>query len=112
MLHIDSEAHGDIRVIRASGSIDALTAPDLGDAIEAEIQHGNHRLVIDLAGADYISSAGLRSLLGGVKSARREGGDLRLAGPNEEVMKVLDLSGFTSILKCFGDVESAVASMP
>ena len=59
---------------------------------------------------DYTSSAGLRVLLGTVKRARSGGGDLRLAGPNPDVRKVLDLSGFTGILKVFETVDDALAS--
>jgi anti-sigma B factor antagonist len=58
----------------------------------------------------YTSSAGLRALLATVKDARSRGGDLRLAAVNPAVRKVLDLSGFTSILKVYDEVDEAVAS--
>jgi anti-anti-sigma factor len=51
-------------------------------------------------------------LLGTVKEARRHGGDLRLAAVRAPVLRVLELSGFTSILKCFADVPTAVGSFP
>ena len=47
-----------------------------------------------------------------MKQARQHGGDLRLAAVQADVKRVLDLSGFTSILKLSGDVASAVASFP
>ena len=59
---------------------------------------------------EYTSSAGLRVLLSTVRRARSGGGDLRLAGTNPDVKKVLDLSGFSGILKLFGTVDDAVAS--
>ena len=61
---------------------------------------------------EYTSSAGLRVLLSTLKEARQRGGDLRLAAVQERVRRVLDLSGFTSILKCYPDVDAAVASYP
>jgi anti-anti-sigma factor len=71
---------------------------------------GSPRLVGNLAGVDYTSSAGLRALLETVKESRQHGGDLRLASVRPEVLRVLELSGFTSILQVFDDVDAAVAS--
>ena len=71
---------------------------------------GHHDLVADFSEVDYTSSAGLRVLLGTVKHARSRGGDLRLARPHPEVLKVLNLSGFTSILRVFDTVDDAVES--
>jgi anti-anti-sigma factor len=104
------EMVGDVAVVAVTGSIDALTAPDLAAAINQQIEEGHTQLVADLAGVEYTSSAGLRVLLGAVKETRSKGGDLRLAGIRPDVKKVLDLSGFTSILKHYPDRQSAVAS--
>ncbi|GIL15893.1 MAG: hypothetical protein BroJett039_10660 [Chloroflexota bacterium] len=105
-----SEMRGAILVIAVSGNLDALTAPALADAIATQLREAKTRLVADLADLEYTSSAGLRALLNGVKAARQQGGDLRLAGAQPDVNKVLELSGFTSIMKSFPDVETAVAS--
>ncbi len=104
------ELSGNIGIIIVSGSVDALTAPQLATFISEQIAAGHTRLVADLAGVDYTSSAGLRVLLGAVKETRALGGDLRLANIQPDVKKVLDLSGFTSILKHYADRESAIGS--
>ena len=67
----------------------------------------------DAVGEGNVGSAmrSLRSLLGAVKKARSAGGDVRLAAPQPNVLRVLDMSGFTGILKCFDDVPSAVESL-
>jgi anti-anti-sigma factor len=59
---------------------------------------------------DYTSSAGLRVLLGAIKDTRALGGDIRLAGIQPDVQKVLNLSGFTNILKVFDTLDEATAS--
>ena len=100
----------DVTVLRVAGSVDALTAGSLTAAFQREVGAGRVRLVADLSAVDYTSSAGLRALLGALKEARTGGGDLRLAGPQQGVSKVLQLSGFTSILKVFGSVDDAVKS--
>lgn len=97
-------------VVRISGSVDGLTADALQAALQAQIDTGGTRLVGDLSGVEYTSSAGLRALLATLKLARQKGGDLRLAAVRPAVLRVLELSGFTSILKLYPDVDAAVAS--
>ena len=99
-------------VVRISGSVDGLTADTLMTTLQQQIDAGNTRLVADLSGVNYTSSAGLRALLATVKQARSAGGDFRLAGVLPPVQKVLEMSGFTSILKLYPDVDGAVASYP
>ena len=97
-------------VCHISGSIDGLTAESLQTALNAELHKGNHRIVADFGGVDYTSSAGLRVILATVKEARKGGGDLRLAAVRPNVMRVLELSGFGSIVKIFPDTQAALAS--
>lgn len=104
--------HDHVTVVDVSGSIDALTADTLVTAMHNQLAAGNIRLVAQFTNVEYTSSAGLRVLLTTLKDARQRGGDLRLAHIRPNVIQVLELSGFTSILKCFADVESAVASFP
>ena len=99
-----------ITVVGIRGSVDGLTADDLLRALSERVSEGAVRLVADCSALDYTSSAGLRSLLSAVKLARQHGGDLRLAAIQAPVLRVLDLSGFTGILKCYADVETAVVS--
>jgi len=100
----------DVTVLILKGSIDAITSPKITEFIQVHIAKGNIKLVADLSGVDYTSSAGLRVLLGAIKETRARSGDLRLAGVQPDVQKVLNLSGFTNILKKYDDVNSAVAS--
>lgn len=104
------EQRGDVIAVHISGSVDGLTAEDLQHVFSSEVEAGHHNVVADFGEVDYTSSAGLRVLLATLKHARSRGGDLRLAGPNPEVLKVLTLSGFTGILRVFTTVDDAVAS--
>jgi anti-anti-sigma factor len=109
-MEITIEQQASVTVVAMAGSIDALTADALVAALTAEMTAGNSHLVAAMGAVDYTSSAGLRVLLGTVKEARRRGGDLRLAAVQDRVKRVLDLSGFTGILRCYPDVPSAVES--
>ena len=100
----------DITIVSISGSIDALTAPEISAHISGLISNGNIKLVADFGGVDYTSSAGLRVLLGAVKDTRSKGGDLFLVDVQPDVEKVLKMSGFTSIMKIFTSVDAAVDS--
>jgi len=104
------EQRGAVMVLSVSGSVDGVTSPVLAARFHEEIAAGRVTLVGDLAGVDYMSSAGLRALLETVKEARQHGGDLRLAAVGPDVLRVLDLSGFTKILKLFGDAGAAASS--
>jgi anti-sigma B factor antagonist len=97
-------------VVVIAGSVDGLTAETLLDTLQGYVESGHTQLVADLARVDYTSSAGLRALLATVKLARQRGGDLRLASINPPVRKVLELSGFTTIMKCYDDVPGALGS--
>ena len=105
----DKQVDG-VTVISLTGSIDAMTAPKITEFIQGQVANGNTKLIADMSGVDYTSSAGLRVLLGAIKETRAQSGDLRLTGIQPDVQKVLNLSGFTSILKIFDTLEGAVAS--
>lgn len=109
-MQIEVERRGPVTVAGVHGNVDGLTSAELSRVLGGEVAGGGHQMVVSLAGVDYTSSAGLRVLLAVVKEARSRGGDVRLAAVRENVRKVLELSGFTSILKLFPDVDSAVAS--
>ena len=109
-MQVTSEQRGEVLVLLIEGSLDALTAPDLGTEFSTQIESGHFNLVADLAGVDYSSSAGLRVLLAAVKETRQNGGDLRLAAVQANVNKVLTLAGISSAIQQFPDVEAAVSS--
>jgi anti-anti-sigma factor len=97
-------------IVAVSGNVDALTAPDLAKAIVDQITEGHVNVIVNLIGVEFMSSAGLRTLLGAVKEARSQGGDLRIASNNPGIDKVLKMSGFHNIAKVFSSQDEAVAS--
>jgi anti-anti-sigma factor len=97
-------------IVTVTGSVDALTAPGLAKTLSDQVQAGRANLVVDLMGVEFMSSAGLRTLLGAVKETRSQGGDLRIASSNPGVDKVLKMSGFHNIAKVFASQAEAIAS--
>lgn len=109
-MNFTAEQEGQVTIVSVSGSVDGLTAPALTSFLTKQLGEHRSNLVVNLHEVDYISSAGLRALLGALKESRQQGGDLRLAVVQENVRKVLNMSGFTSILKLYPDVPAAVGS--
>lgn len=109
-LQIAITHHQTVVVLAVTGSVDSLNADALTQHFAGPITQGQVRLVADFTRVDYTSSAGLRSLLGTLKSCRAAGGDLRLAALQPQVARVLEIAGFTSILNIYADVDQAVAS--
>ena len=84
-------------VLAVSGSVDTVTSPELQKAILTAFQKSKD-LVIDMTGVPYMSSAGLRALLIGQKTATSKGGSMALTGVQNTVMQVFEMSGFSKVL--------------
>ena len=87
----------DYSIIELSGFLDAHTVNVFEERMAEIIEGGQNRMVIDLKGLNYISSAGIGALMALTQQVRRESGDIVLLQPNDKVFKILDLLGFTKI---------------
>jgi anti-anti-sigma factor len=96
-------------IVSIEGEIDAATGPKLAGFFNEQLSK-TKSLIADFSKVDFISSAGLRVLLGTVKEARSSGGDLRLAKVRKKAYKAFKMSGFTRILKIYPDLEAAIES--
>ncbi|MGD8387131.1 MAG: STAS domain-containing protein [Desulfobacteraceae bacterium] len=106
-MEITDQKQGDIVVISVKGRMDAISAPEFEKDLDTRIGQGQMRFVIDLADLDYISSAGLRSILALAKKVKTGEGMLHLAALKEPVKEVFDISGFSSIIPIFDSVDTA-----
>ena len=68
-------------------------------------------MVVDCAGMEYISSAGLRVLLVAAKQARAANGQLALATLRDNPREVFDISGFSAIFAIHPSLEQALAAL-
>jgi anti-sigma B factor antagonist len=83
-------------LIELAGRLDTTTAPALDKTISEDVE-GTKSLVLDLKSLEYISSAGLRVLLGAQKKMQKIG-SMKVINVCEEVMEVLEMTGFADIL--------------
>ena len=100
-MELSTEKNGSELTVRLSGELNTLTAPKLSTLLDAELD-GVETVTLDFAECDYVSSAGLRVLLGTFKQMKASGGDMRLINVGEGFMDVLENTGLDAVF----DVET------
>lgn len=110
-MEILTQAQGDVTVLTLQGKLDAVTAPAFEQKVRALVDGGVTRLVVDLAGLDYISSAGLRGLLLLNKMLKAKAGRACLAGVQGNVRSVFEMSGFSSIFEVRDTAAAALETL-
>ena len=95
-MNINIEKVDNSTVFKLEGRLDTVTAPELENAINNEGE-ALENLVLDFGGINYISSAGLRVLLGAQKKMQKIG-SMKVVNVCEGVMEVFEMTGFADIL--------------
>lgn len=99
-------------LVKVSGRVDSSNAPDLEKALQELMEQGQFRIVVDMSGLNFISSAGLRVLISTAKTCRRwNRGDVYLAALPQPIMETFELAGLTRVFKIFPDVVEAVGNL-
>ena len=83
-------------VIEIVGRLDTNTAPALDKTITDDVSN-DQNLILDFKGLEYISSAGLRVLLGAQKKMQKSG-SIKVINVSSDIMDVFDMTGFSDIL--------------
>lgn len=110
MLEVNVAGLENATLIEVSGRVDSMTANLLGEALSNPIENGKVNIVLDLAGVDYMSSAGLREIIAALKKVKRASGDLRIAQPSSRVMEVFEMAGIDTLVRIFSSRVEAVES--
>ena len=95
-MELTTQKNGNELTVRLSGELNTLTAPKLAALLEKELD-GVEDLTLDFASCDYVSSAGLRVLLGTFKQMKASGGDMCLVNVGENFMDVLQNTGLDAV---------------
>ena len=94
---IDKKVDGGLQVLTISGRLETATAPQLDAEVKA-IAPEVKNLRIEMTDMEYVSSAGLRVLLTAQKTMNARQGRMELAGVNDSVKHVFDITGFSPVL--------------
>ena len=101
----------EVVIIMPDSQMDTNTSPETEKVLVEQIDAGETRIVVDFSKTDYMSSAGLRVILKTASLLQEKGGDFALCNANEQIVEVLEISGFLEIVKYFSSLDDAVAAV-
>jgi anti-sigma B factor antagonist len=96
-------------VLPLKGEIDLHVSPSVTASLNSMIEKKPQRLVVDLSGVTYIDSAGLAALIGAMQKVEGYGGKFLLAGLQETVRSIFEISRLDQVFQIFPDADAALA---
>src|SRR5687768_137271 len=98
MLNITLTELHRVDVLIPEGIVNSDTSAQLANMLNERLDQSEHNnLVVDLSEVTYMSSAGLRALVGALKRSREAGGNLVISSPSPRVREVLELAGLSEV---------------
>jgi anti-sigma B factor antagonist len=110
MLELTVQSLKKVDVLKIEGRIDSSNVAEFEEAIAKLQQQGRYCLVLNMAGLDYMSSAGLRAMVAALKVSKGKGGNVVISQANERMIDTLKLVGFQTLFPQYGDDLQAVDS--
>lgn len=107
-MEIKEESLGKVTIVALRGRLDASFSPAVEKQLQALMDRGEHRLVLDLSELTYISSLGLRVFIAVAKGVQKVNGKLALAGLNDHIYEIFKIAHFTSIFSIYPSREEAI----
>ena len=108
-LSLETDNTQSVSVMKIKGQVDSENAPELDSALSNLLTDGRNKIVLNMQAVEYMSSAGLRALVKGLKGAQGLGGDLRLASVPKDIEGILLTVGMMQMFKLFATSEEAAA---
>lgn len=103
------EHNGNATVLSISGRVDSATAGTMDAELEKLIS-ANKWLVVDLKNVEFLSSAGVRTLVQAMKTAKKSGHKIKLAAIPDHIAEVMKTLGMMEIMQIYPSVEEAIVS--
>lgn len=100
-MQIEEEPVGDVCVVTAQGRLDGSTSAIFAERFEKLIGGSQPKLLVDLSGIEFVTSAGLRAVLGVVKKVKAANGVLAVCGIRAPVREILDITGLTPMMQIY-----------
>ncbi len=110
-MELAQERDAGINVIRPAGRVDGSNSAELHGALIAALSDEDERVILDMGGIDYISSAGLRVLLLVAQQLGSKSTPFAVCSLAASVNEVFRISGFDQIIKVFGTLDEAKAQL-
>ena len=97
-------------VLPLEGEIDLHVSPSVAAGLNMMIAKKPKQLVVDLSRVTYIDSAGLAAFIEGMQNVEAYGGKFALAGLQETVRSIFEISRLDQVFRIFPDVDAALAA--
>lgn len=111
-MEINTKEFKHCNMVSVIGRVDSATAPQFTQALDALMEKGVYKLVVDMGQLEYMSSAGFRALLAAQRNCKRYArGEVVLAAVPDRIREALELAGFTELFKTFKEPLDAVGSL-
>ena len=108
-LSFETDNTQNVSIMKVKGRVDSDTAPELDTALSKLLTDNRNKIVLNLQGVDFLSSAGLRAMVKALKNAQNSGGDVRLASVSEPIEVILRTVGMLQMFKMYSTSEEAAA---
>ncbi len=105
---LTAENKGDVLVVHVKGRLDSISSPFAEKMVCESIEQGHLKIVLEISGVNYVSSAGMRMLLAATKKMRSLSGKFFVTAVTPNVMDVLKMSGFDHILELYNTEDEAL----
>ena len=110
-MEINHLQEGAITIVTVNGRIDATTAPVADKTIKKILKRDCLRMIFDFSTLDYLSSGGLKVILGATKELRRKEGQIVLCSLSNFVKEIFDVSGLNSLIPITESLESGIEQL-
>lgn len=97
-------------VVRVTGDLDVMLAPQWRERFADLVRHGHHDLVVDLDAVGFLDSTGLAVLVNALKRVRAHGGQLRVVCSNEATIHMLRVTGLINTFTIYATSADALAA--
>ena len=108
IMNIHATKEGNAIVMSLKGRLDAVASTEFERSLSDWISKGDNYFLLDFTELEYISSAGLRSILATSKKLKETQGKIFITGLRGPVKDVFEISGFLSIFRVFASREAAL----
>ncbi len=109
-IQIDVNRHDLVYVVKVIGFMSITEVFKFEDVLTNLINDGRVNIVLDLSELEYISSAGLGTIMGSIRHIQRLGGDLKIGGMTSAVKEIFETFGFTAIFATYATPKEAISS--
>ncbi len=100
-MDIEVRSEGDLTIIKPSGRIDATALQNFSAFITKAVEGGSKKILIDFKDTEYMSSAGIRSLMEGLRLIEEVNGTFAVCSPNDNMKELFDVIRLDQVVKIY-----------